>query len=384
MVISDLSAGGAERVFSQLANAWAAEGRLVLVVTLSDEKADFFRLSPQIRRISVGGLAPSHGLVGAIGANIRRLIALRRAFKACGAPRVLSFTGSMNAMTVLAAWGLGLQICISERNDPERQSLGRVWDFMRRRTYPMADRVTANSHGALSSLAQFVPADKLMFVPNPIAQSQSSASVPHSGPMILNVGRLTPQKGQDVLIDAFARIASANKEWRLAFVGKGKCDVALRQRAERLGIADRVAFVGRVNDPFPYYRAAEIFALPSRFEGSPNALLEAMNTSLPCIVSDASDGPLEYVEDGKTGLVVASGDVEQLAAALVKLMQAPDLRARLGQAGRRRLQGQTMETVLDIWSRALEFPPTPRPFFEGCEAVTSEGRAHQYSDPTEE
>lgn len=361
MVISDLSAGGAERVFSQLANAWATEGRLVSVVTFSDGKADFFPLSLQVRRISIGGLAPSHGLFGAIGANIRRLSALRRAINASGAPCVLSFTGSMNVLTVLATLGLGLRVCISERNDPARQSLGRFWDMMRRRTYPMADQVTANSRGALSSLARFVPAEKLVFAPNPIAQGQSSVAVPHSGPTILNVGRLAPQKAQDVLIDAFARVAEADKEWRLVIVGSGECEAALRQQAERRGIANRVSFVGQVDDPFPYYRAAEIFALPSRFEGTPNALLEAMSTSLPCIVSDASGGPLEYVEDGNTGLVVTSDNVEQLAAALLRLMQAPNFRERLGRAASRRLQGQTMALVLDTWSRALALPPAPQP-----------------------
>jgi GalNAc-alpha-(1->4)-GalNAc-alpha-(1->3)-diNAcBac-PP-undecaprenol alpha-1,4-N-acetyl-D-galactosaminyltransferase len=373
MVISNLSAGGAERVFSQLANAWAAEERRIAVVTFSDAKTDFYQLSPRIQRISVGGLTPSRGPIGTIAANIRRLGALRRAFKASGAPRVLSFTGSMNALTVLAAWRLGLRVCISERNDPARQSLGRVWDFMRRRTYPMADRVTANSHGALASLARFVPAEKLDYVPNPIAQARSSVSVPHSGLTILNVGSLTPQKGQDVLLDAFARIAEAGKEWRLVIVGGGDCDEALRQQAERLGITERVTFIGQVDDPFPYYRTAEIFALPSRFEGTPNVLLEAMSASLPCIVSDASGGPLEYVEDGKTGLVVATDNVDQLAAALVKLMEAPDLRARLGRAGCGRLQNQTMEMVLGVWSRVLDLSPAPQSKSGDYESVTSNG-----------
>jgi GalNAc-alpha-(1->4)-GalNAc-alpha-(1->3)-diNAcBac-PP-undecaprenol alpha-1,4-N-acetyl-D-galactosaminyltransferase len=361
MVIADLSAGGAERVFSQLANAWSAEGRKVAVVTLSERSGDFYPLSPQINRISIGGLVPSNGLLSAIRANIHRLVTLRRAIKASGAARVLSFTGSTNALTVLAALGLDLRVCISERNDPARQSLGRFWDFMRRITYPLADQVTANSRGALSSLARFVPADKLVVVPNPIAQSRSATKAANQGPTILNVGSLTPQKGQDVLIEAFARIAGADKDWRLAIVGGGLCDGALRQQAARLGIANRVDFAGQVDDPFPYYRSAEIFALPSRFEGMPNALLEAMSSSLPCIVSDASGGPLEYVKDRETGLVVATDNAEQLAAALLKLMQAPELRAILGQAARRRLQGQTLEVVLDSWARVVDWAPASWP-----------------------
>lgn len=377
MVIADLSAGGAERVFSQLANAWSEEGRKVSVVTLSEGFRDFYMLSPQINRVSIGGLAPSNSLLSAIQGNIHRFVALRRAVKASGAARVLSFTGSMNALTVLATLGLGLRVCISERNDPARQSLGRFWDFMRQITYPLADQVTANSCGALSSLARFVPAEKLVVVPNPIAQSRSSTMAANTGPTILNVGSLTPQKGQDVLIEAFAQIAEANKEWRLAIVGSGLCDGELRQQAARLGIGDRVDFAGQVDDPFPHYRMAEIFALPSRFEGMPNALLEAMNSSLPCIVSDASGGPLEYVKDGETGLVVATDDAEELAAVLLKLMQAPDLRASLGQAARRRLQGQTLEAVLDSWAKVVDWTPASwpatRPMTGDHEAIKRDG-----------
>jgi GalNAc-alpha-(1->4)-GalNAc-alpha-(1->3)-diNAcBac-PP-undecaprenol alpha-1,4-N-acetyl-D-galactosaminyltransferase len=366
MVIADLSAGGAQRVFSQLANAWAAEGRAVSVVTLSEGRDDFFQLSPRIWRTSIGGQKPSHGPIGALGANIRRLNALRHALKNSGADRILSFTGSMNVLTVLASRGLGMRICISERNDPDRQSLGRVWDTLRRRTYSMAESVTANSRGAIASLEKFVPAEKLAFVPNPIAAEPSSATVSLPGLTILNIGRLTLQKGQDVLIDAFARIAKSDKEWHLVIVGTGECEAALRLRADRCGIAERVTFAGQVGDPFPYYRAAEIFALPSRFEGTPNALLEAMNAALPCIVSDASSGPLEYIEDGKTGLVVATDDVAELSAALLKLMQAPELRSRLGRAGSGRLQNHGLEMVLDIWSRVLDLPPISRPGPASC------------------
>lgn len=265
----------------------------------------------------------------------------------------------MNVLTVLAARRLGLKVCISERNDPAQQSLGRVWDLLRRRTYPMADRVTANSRSAIASLARFVPTAKLAFVPNPVAREQSSATASLSAPTILNIGRLTRQKAQDVLIDAFARIADTFGEWRLLIIGTGECEGALREQAAQLAITDRVEFVGQVDDPFPYCRAAQIFALPSRFEGTPNALLEAMSASLPCIVSDASGGSLEYVEDGETGLVVAAGDASELSAALGKLIAAPDLRARLGEAGRERLRLHTLEAVLDAWSKALDLPPAP-------------------------
>ncbi|MDP6708706.1 MAG: glycosyltransferase family 4 protein, partial [Alphaproteobacteria bacterium] len=351
--------GGAQRVFTHLANAWAAEGRPISLVTLSAPGSDFFRLAPEIRRISIDGLAPSKGPLAAVTANLRRLKALRRAFKACGAPRVLAFTGAMNVLTVLATRGLGLEVTISERNDPARQSLGRAWDLLRRRTYPMADRVTANSRGAIATLERFVPAEKLAFVPNPVVQDRSSARADLAGPTILNVGRLAPQKAQDVLIDAFAAVAADHLGWQLAIVGTGESEAALRRQAGDLGIADRVHFVGQVADPNPYYLAAEVFALPSRFEGTPNVLLEAMSAGMPCIVSDASGGPLEYVDDGKTGLVVPADDWQALVGALRRLIENPDLRQALGEAARQRLRGHGAEAVLEAWTEALGLDPLP-------------------------
>lgn len=359
MAIADLSAGGAQRVFTHLANAWAAEGRPISLVTLSAPGSDFFRLAPEIRRISIDGLAPSKGPLAAVTANLRRLKALRRAFKACGAPRVLSFTGAMNVLTVLATRGLGLEVTISERNDPARQSLGRAWDFLRRRTYPMADLVTANSRGAIATLERFVPVEKLAFVPNPVVQGRSSEKAELTGRTILNIGRLATQKAQDVLIAAFAEVAADYPSWQLAIIGTGESEAALRRQTDSLGLADRVHFVGQVADPNPYYLAAEIFALPSRFEGTPNVLLEAMSAGMPCIVSDASGGPLEYVDDGETGLVVPADDCSALAGALRRLIENPDLRQALGEAARQRLRGHGAEAALEAWTEALGLDPLP-------------------------
>ncbi|MBT7756361.1 MAG: glycosyltransferase, partial [Rhodospirillaceae bacterium] len=341
-----------------LANAWAAEGRIITVVTFSDAQVDFFPLVPEIRRISLGGLKPSPGLFNAVAANFRRLHALRRAFKDSGADRILSFTGSMNVLAVLAARGLDLWVSISERNDPTRQSLGRIWNVLRRWSYPMADKVTANSHGAVEALAAFVPREKLAFVPNPIAPAPSSMAAVLPGPSILNVGRLSPQKAQDVLIAAFADLAGEFPDWRLVIVGTGEWEETLRAQAGQLGIADRVLFIGQIDDPFPYYRAARIFALPSRFEGTPNAMLEAMSVSMPCIVSDASRGPLEYVEDGISGLVVAVGDAGKLSAAMRRLMADPEWASTLGDRGRENLSLHSLEAVLGVWAEVLGLPPT--------------------------
>lgn len=356
MVIADLNAGGAQRVFTRIASAWAARGYNICVVTMSAPDTDFFVLPSNVQRIAIGGLGQSSGAVAAIVANLGRLRDLRRAIRRVNTPRVLSFTGAMNVMTVLATRGLGLEVVISERNDPARQSLGRVWDWLRRLTYGKADRVTTNSRGAIESLKAYVPGEKLAYVPNPIDLDIKTEAAKLPVPTILNIGRLNPQKAQDVLIDAFVDVAAENPDWRLMIVGQGEQETALREQAQRLRIGGRVDFVERVDDPYLYYNAAHIFALPSRFEGTPNVLLEAMTARLPAIVSDACGGALDYVEDGVSGLVVRVGDKDSLAAALRRLINDAALRQRLGDAGYARIEHDRADVAIATWTEAVGLP----------------------------
>jgi glycosyltransferase involved in cell wall biosynthesis len=123
--------------------------------------------------------------------------------------------------------------------------------------------------------------------------------------------------------------------------------------AESLGIVDRIDWHGIVSDPHYFYRSASIFALPSRVEGTPNALLEAMNHGLPVVVSDGAPGPLELVNDDETGLVVGVNNVAALAAALRRLANDEALRHRLGAAARERVTEYDLPRALATWETVV-------------------------------
>jgi GalNAc-alpha-(1->4)-GalNAc-alpha-(1->3)-diNAcBac-PP-undecaprenol alpha-1,4-N-acetyl-D-galactosaminyltransferase len=112
-----------------------------------------------------------------------------------------------------------------------------------------------------------------------------------------------------------------------------------------------------VASPSPFYRAASIFVLPSRYEGMPNALMEAMSYGLPVIVSNASPGPLDLVKDGETGLVVAVDDPSALAHAIALLGNSGALRKQLGDAGRRRVSVYELSKVMSLWERIITTAP---------------------------
>jgi glycosyltransferase involved in cell wall biosynthesis len=174
-------------------------------------------------------------------------------------------------------------------------------------------------------------------------------------PTVVTVGRLVDQKGLDVLLIAWAKIAKAIPDWRLAIVGGGPLAGNLKNLAAKLGIENSVDWLGQVSDPLPFLRGAEFFILTSRFEGTPNALLEAMACGLPSVVSDASPGPCELVGTGETaaGLIVPVEDVGATGDAIISLARNESLRRRFGLAAQERARDHEADRSIEVWLRLL-------------------------------
>lgn len=154
---------------------------------------------------------------------------------------------------------------------------------------------------------------------------------------IVFLGRLRREKRVDVLLQAFAAVARERSAATLLLVGDGPERAALEAQAARLGLAERVRFLGHIAEPLAVLRGATALALPSDSEGLSNALLEGMACALP-IVATRIGGTDELVRDEVEGLLVTPGDAAGLAASLSRLLSEPDLARRLGDAGRRRVE----------------------------------------------
>ena len=180
--------------------------------------------------------------------------------------------------------------------------------------------------------------------------------------------RLDPMKGLDVLLRAIARVDGV----RLIVAGAGEQEGALRALARELDVAERVTFTGWLASPRDFLPLIDVFALPSRSEGFPLALVEAMFAGLPSVATRVGSVG-EAVRSQREGLLVPSDDPEALAAALCRLRDDPDLRARLGVAARgRALAHFTAETMARSYERLWDdlrtrprtgrlHPPPPRP-----------------------
>lgn len=333
----------------------------VSVLTFEPAETDFFTFDDRVERLvhRFPGTDPSLFHPKALWQALTWMIGLRRAIHRAGAPTVLSFLTATNVQAVIACLGLGgFRLFVSERNDPKRQPLRGRWRHLRRWFYRLADGVIANSPGALEAMKPYVPERKLAFVPNPPATPSNAPRVPlaERRPTILAVGRLTHQKAYDVLLAALGRVEQELGDWRVVIVGDGPLHGELEAQAKRLGLASRVTWAGRQSDPFVFYRSADIFVLPSRYEGMPNALMEAMGEGLPPIITDTLSGALEFVEHEHSGLVVPAEDAGALSRAIVRLTGDADLRARLGEAARARLAEHRLDSVMDQWEQVLRLP----------------------------
>ena len=146
------------------------------------------------------------------------------------------------------------------------------------------------------------------------------------------------QKAPDIVIEAYAQFQKRAPQWSLEIAGDGAMGEILRDRVREMGLENSVTFHGTVSEPAALLRGCKIFVLPSRFEGTPNALLEAMAHRMACIVSDASPGPLGLIQNEVTGLVVPVDRVDALINAMSTLALNADRQKALADAALKRVE----------------------------------------------
>lgn len=352
LVISSLTAGGAERVLTTLANAWSARGWDVDLVTTHDAgRPPHYRLAPAIRLRSVdpgiSGPLKQPAIVRALGTSIRN----------AKPDAVISFLNYTNILTLAACRGLRRPVIVSERLDPRVVDIGPVWSLLRRTTYRSCALLIAQTPAAAALYEHLAPG-RVRVIPNPVLRPAAPPSSPPAAagehrPTILAVGRLHPQKGFDLALQAMHLLDGVAPEWRLVILGEGPARRELETLRDELGLADRVFLPGQVPDPWPLLQQSEIFLMSSRSEGFPNALCEAMAAGMAVVSTDCPSGPSDIITPEVDGLLVPSGQPPAMAAALTRLMASSELRARLAAAAPLVLERYALDAVLAAWDRAL-------------------------------
>lgn len=226
--------------------------------------------------------------------------------------------------------------------------------------YPRAAGITTVSRGAAEDLARFcrIPVERVNVINNPVVGpaliARAAEPVDHpwfaagAPPVILSVGRLSPEKEFDTVIRAVSEVART-RPVRLMILGEGRERPALEALVDELGMGECVRLPGFAANPYAYMSRAAVLVLSSRWEGSPNVLVEAMACGTPVVATDCPSGPAELLDGGRLGPLVDVGDASGMAAAIHQVLDAPVDPAVL----KRRADMFTISHAADAYLRVL-------------------------------
>lgn len=268
----------------------------------------------------------------------RALFSVPRLIRYLRRERPVAMVTSLDYMNVLGVWARWLarvdtRVVVNEQNtlsmvvDNGTRRRKRVLPWLVRQSYRRADGIAAVSEGVADDLARFVglPRDRVDAIHNPVVVPQLADMTtqpldhpwfgPDEPPVLLAVGRLTPQKDFETLLRAFAKVRASHAA-RLLVLGDGDERSRLEALVIELGLEQDVSLPGWAVNPYPYMAAADLFVLSSLWEGLPTVLIEALYCGVPIVATDCPSGPREILQGGRYGSLVPVGDVDALAQAI--------------------------------------------------------------------
>jgi glycosyltransferase involved in cell wall biosynthesis len=325
--------GGAERVMLNLAAGLTDHGYKVDLILAQAEGPYLKEVPSSVRLIEL---------------NKKHLSAQRTLFSL---PSLVHYIRSeqpdamlsvLNFANIIAIWakrlaGVSFRLAICEQNTYSSEIeqfpkyYGLIFNLLMKYSYPQADRIIAVSKGVADDLADVlnIPHEKIDVIYNPVItpEIQEKYKAPledlwfgkNHPPVVLAIGRLTKQKGFDVLIRAFAWVRR-QRIAHLLILGDGEDRPALMELLRELDLEPDVRLPGFISNPYPYIANSSVFVLSSRWEGLPTVLVEALYGGIPLIATDCPSGPSEILKGGLYGQLVPVDNIEALAQAILSTL----------------------------------------------------------------
>ena len=341
--IASLGSGGAERVVSLLANKMVEQGHQVEIICLKFNDV-YYQLHPEVK-VTLAMQQTKNRLT--------EVFWLRKYVKQEKPNVVIAFTEGVYCFTIAALIGTKIPIIASERLDPSAMTWKR--NLLKRVLLPYANWLVVQTKGIKEYFPKSIQR-KTSVIFNPVKEdiSHSTLHTPHSTlNWIISVARLFPQKNQEMMIRAFAKIADEFPDWELVIYGEGPLRSSLELIVESLELKGRVLLPGRTEHVIEELRKSKIFCLSSDYEGMSNSMIEAICVGLPIVTTKVS-GTDELVQEGINGYVVEIGDVEGMACALRKLMSNEHLIQQMGENSIKMKSQFQIETILAEWYRLIK------------------------------
>jgi glycosyltransferase involved in cell wall biosynthesis len=318
-----LSMGGMERAAVNTANSLQNSNIEIVFVALF-KKEHFFTLNRDIK------------LLEPLGFNtkslsfVKTILWIRNIVKTEKPDTILAFNKLYAALTAFALVGIKIPFFISERSSPlfvwkqPFKTINRIAFWLKPPT-----GVIAQTSIAASYQAKYFKKSKIQVIPNILRPITLYPEIERNE-IILAVGRLGDHlKGFDLLIESFSLLI--NKTWQLHIAGGDENGQELKELATKLGVLNRITFLGKVKNIDKVYASAGIFVIPSRSEGFPNALAEAMGAGCCSVAFDFTAGPRDMIQNNVSGIIVENGNITKMALAIDKLINNPEKRLLLGQ-----------------------------------------------------
>lgn len=321
--------GGAERVIALLANEFSEKNN-VSILTLARSK-DAYELKPTIKRLLVDDTSYKADnqfkkLIRKL--SISRLSKLKKMIILENPDIVISFLPEPSLrlmfLSKFSKRVRSIPKIISIRNDPEKEFGSPMVRQVMKKLYSNVDGMVYQTDEAREFFKHIIKTQHQVIIQNPIdpimlVKPKKDEQRKND---IISVGRLEEQKNQEMLIRAFAETLKKQRHnYSLRICGEGSLRGRLQNLIEELGIADKVSLVGQIDNISKELNEAKIFVLSSRYEGMPNALMEAMAMGLPCIATDCPcGGPRSLIENGKNGILVENENKKVLSEAMSDLM----------------------------------------------------------------
>lgn len=349
--IGSLNKGGAERVITNLAIYFWKRGYEVFMVT-KFVAANEYELPDGITRV-IADITKEEEK-GRIQNIYLRTKKLRDIFLQIQPNIVVSFIGKSNLRTILATRGTKIPAVVSVRSDPAREVGSGVKKFFVQMLFSLSEGVVLQTQEAKQFFWEKIRR-KSIVLQNSI--NPEFIREPYQGKKeksIVLVGRIDKNKNQRMVIEAFAGLANQYPDWKVELYGDGEERISLEEWVNSLGLQNQIVFKGIEKNIPEKIESASIFVLPSKQEGMPNALIEAMVLGLAVISTDCPcGGPRDLIVPNKNGILIPVDDIEALKTELVRLMDDEKLRTYLASNARNMIDKVTPEKINAQWEDYL-------------------------------
>jgi len=342
-IISSLGSGGAERVVVNLSNYFSKKHE-VSIVTLSNEES-FYNLNANVKHIKLNLTEKSNNILGSIKNNLNRILEIRKIVKKENPDIMVSFLTQTNIISLISSSGIKFKKILSERSVYFSENSNFIWKFLRRLTYPFANNVILLTKGDAENY-KFLKNKAI--IPNFVNNTENNHSLCKEN-IILAVGRLHPVKQFDKLIELYYK---SKIEWPLYIVGDGQEMDKLKKMIKEFNLEKKIFLEGRKTNIYDYYKKAKIFALTSKHEAFPNAMLEAIYFGCGVVGFDCPYGPKEIIENGKSGYLVK--DDNDFIEKLHLLVNNEAILNKISQNAKNRAKVFNKNKILKKWEKYVE------------------------------